>query len=304
MKKVLIYTTLLIAALLGTAFLISLVTHWSNYWELLNYQFIQRENLQVSIIKIVKVVLLYMLFAYVNKQAIHLLRAHYMTKNPESAENRTAMAKNVVQVIVWGLWLLLSLTVLHISVSWLIAITGGLSTGIGFASRNIIENIFYGLSLMTGRIKVGEWIEVNGTMGKVNSISYTSTVVESIYGEIITFQNSQLFQNNYKNLTRNRGYIGMAVPFSVAYGSDLNAVKDMTINAVNKLNHKWIDKSKQVSCVVGELGESSVNLKLFVWVIAPKRAQVMSDLLQCIYNTLRQNNVEIPFPQRDVHVKR
>ena len=125
-----------------------------------------------------------------------------------------------------GSWALMSLAIFHISVSWLLAITGGLSTGIGFASKNIIENIFYGASLMTGRIKVGDWIEVHDTMGKVVSISYTSTVVESLYGEIITFQNSQLFTNNYKNLTRNHGYVLAVVPYSVAYGSNLQALEE------------------------------------------------------------------------------
>ncbi len=257
----------------------------------------------MNLLKIIVVLCLWFLFSYLNQTLLRLLYRYNERKSPESAESRTAMAKNVLQVIVWGVWLLMTLSTLHISLEWLLAITGGLSTGVGFASKNIIENIFYGLSLMTGRIKVGEWIEVNGIMGKVNNISYTSTVIESIYGEIITFQNSQLFQNNYKNLSRNGGYVLAAVPFSVAYGSDLDEVKKMVTTAVTKLNHKWMDKSRPIASVVGELGDSGVNMKLFVWVIAPKRAHVVSDILHCIYDTLRKNNIEIPFPQRDVHMR-
>ena len=198
---------------------------------------------------------------------------------------------------------LLSLSILNISLSWLLAITGGLSTGIGFASKNIIENIFYGASLMTGRIKVGDWIEVNGTMGKVTSISYTSTVIEALSGEIITFQNSQLFSNNYKNLTRNHGYVLAVVPYGVAYGSDLQQVTQLADSAVNQLKHKWMDKSKQAKSVVGELADSSINLKMFVWAEAPKKSYVISDVLKCIYDTLNANGIEIPFPQQDVHIK-
>ena len=213
------------------------------------------------------------------------------------------MSRNVIQIIIWGTWALLSLSVLHISVSWLLAITGGLSTGIGFASKNIIENIFYGASLMTGRIQVGDWIEVNNTMGRVTSISYTSTVVESLYGEIITFQNSQLFTNNYKNLTRNHGYVLAVVPYSVAYGSDLQQVVQLADDAVNQLKHRWMDRSKKAKSVVGELGDSGINLKMFVWADAPKKSYVISDVLNCIYNTLNQHGIEIPFPQQDVHIK-
>ena len=213
------------------------------------------------------------------------------------------MSKNVIQIIIWGTWLLLSLSILHISVSWLLAITGGLSTGIGFASKNIIENIFYGASLMTGRIKVGDWIEVNGTMGRVTSISYTSTIIESLYGEIITFQNSQLFTNNYKNLTRNHGYVLAVVPYGVAYGSNLQQVIQLVDGAVNQMKHKWMDKTKQVKSVVGELADSGINLKMFVWADAPKKSYVISDVLKCIYDTLNANGIEIPFPQQDVHIK-
>ena len=272
-------------------------------WRIFNYMFINQENFQVSIIKITMVVCLWFFFSWLSRTMLRLLHLHYMEKDPTSAESRTAMSKNVIQVIIWGTWLLLSLSILHISVSWLLAITGGLSTGIGFASKNIIENIFYGASLMTGRIRVGDWIEVNGTMGKVVSISYTSTVVESLYGEIITFQNSQLFTNNYKNLTRNHGYVLAVVPYGVAYGSDLQQVVRVVDDAVNQMKHKWMDRSKKVKSVVGELSDSSINLKMFVWAEAPKKSYVISDVLKCIYDTLRQNGIEIPFPQHDVHIK-
>ena len=272
-------------------------------WRIFNYKFINQENFQVSIIKITMVVCLWFLFSYLSRVLLRLLFLHFQVKDPASAENRTAMSKNVIQIIIWGSWLLLSLGILHISLTWLLAITGGLSTGIGFASKNIIENIFYGASLMTGRIKVGDWIEVNGTMGKVTSISYTSTVIEALSGEIITFQNSQLFSNNYKNLTRNHGYVLAVVHYGVAYGSDLQQVIQLTDGAVNQLKHKWMDKSRQVKSVVGELADSSINLKMFVWAEAPKKSYVISDVLKCIYDTLNANGIQIPFPQQDVHIK-
>ena len=273
-------------------------------WKIFNYKFINQKNFQISIIKITMVICLWFLFSYLSKTFLRLLRLHYDNKDPATAESRTAMSKNVIQIFIWGAWLLISLSILHISVSWLLAITGGLSTGIGFASKNIIENIFYGASLMTGRVKVGDWIEVNNTMGKVVSISYTSTVIESLYGEVITFQNSQLFSNNYKNLTRNHDYVLAVVPYSVAYGSDLQQVIQLVDGAVNQMKHQWMDKTKKVKSVVGELADSSINFKMFVWATAPKKSYVISDVLNCIYDTLNKNGIEIPFPQQDVHIKK
>ena len=272
-------------------------------WQIFKYNFIDMENLQVSILKLSMVITMWFLFRWIAHTILALLKLHYESNDPSTAASREVMSKNVIQVFVWGVWLMISLSLLHISITWLLAISGGLSTGIGFASKDIIENIYYGASLMTGRIKVGDWIEVNNTMGKVRTISYTSTVVDSLYGEVITFQNSQLFKSNYKNLTRNHGYVLAVVPFSVAYGSNLKQVTTLIEEALNNLHHRWMDQAKRVQCVVSEMADSSVNFKLFVWADAPKKSYVVSDVLKCVYDTLNKNGIEIPFPQRDVHIK-
>ncbi len=271
-------------------------------WNIFRYNFIDLENLQVSITKLAMVISLWFLFHWIARTILALLKMHYEIKDPSTAASKEVMGRNVIQVLVWGVWLMISLSLLHISVTWLVAISGGLSTGIGFASKDIIENIYYGATLMAGRIKVGDWIEVDGRMGKVASISYTSTVIESLYGEVITFQNSQLFSKNYKNLTRNHGYVLAVVPFGVAYGSDLRQVTTLVEEAVNGMRHQWMDTRKQVKAVVSEMADSSVNFNLFVWADAPKKSYVVSDVLKCVYDTLYKHGISIPFPQRDIHL--
>ena len=272
-------------------------------WQIFKKTFIDLENLQVSIIKLCMVINLFFVFAYISSTVLSLLKHHYQKQDPSTAASREVMGRNVIQVLVWGVWLMMSLSILHISVAWLIAISGGLSTGIGFASKDIIENIYYGATLMAGRIKVGDWIEVDGTMGKVTSISYTSTVVESLYGEVITFQNSQLFAKNYKNMTKNGGYILSVIPFGVAYGSNLKQVTELVENAVNNLHHEWMDPERPVKTVMSGMNDSSVDFKLFVWANVLKKSYVISDVLKCVYDTLNENGIEIPFPQRDITIK-
>ena len=195
------------------------------------------------------------------------------------------------------------MTILGVSMEWLLVVTGGLSTGIGFASKDIIENIYYGITLMTGRIKVGDLIQVDDTTGKVVSISYTSTVVEALTGEVITFQNSQLFTKNYKNLTRNHEFVLQIIPFGVAYGSNLAQVKELVENTINDLHLEGIDPEKTITARVYELGDSSVNFRLFIWVEPLMRSIIISQTLSAIYDTLNKNGIEIPFPQQDVHIK-
>ena len=272
-------------------------------WRIFKTNFVDLSNLKISILTLSMVINLWFLFAYINRTLLKLMRMHYEIKDASTAASREVMGKNVVQVIVWGAWFMMTMTIFGISMEWLLVVTGGLSTGIGFASKDIIENIYYGISLMTGRIKVGDMIQVDGTMGKVTSINYTSTVVESVYGEVITFQNSQLFAKNYKNLTRNHGYVLQVIPYGVAYGSNLQQVMTLVDDAVNNMRHQWMDRSKKAKSVIGELGDSSINFKIFVWADAVKKSYVISDVLRTIYDTLNQNGIEIPFPQQDVHIK-
>ena len=266
------------------------------------YPFINMENLTVSIVKLTMVINAWFLFRYISKTVLAFLKMHYEISDPSTAASKEVMGRNVIQVLVWGAWLMFSLSLFNISLAWLLAISGGLSTGIGFASKDIIENIYYGASLMAGRIKVGDWIDVDGTMGKVVSISYTSTIIESMQGEVIGFQNAQLFTKNYKNLTRNHGYVMASVPFGVAYGSNLKEVANMVEEAVNHMHHQYLDPEKQAKCIVTEMADSSVNFKLFVWADAPKRSHVISEVLKCVYDTLNEHNISIPFPQRDIHM--
>ena len=272
-------------------------------WKAFKYYFVDMKNLKLSILTLAMVVTLFFMFSYINRTVLQFMRMHFESKDPETAASREVMGKNVLQVLVWGTWFLISMSILNVSLEWLMVITGGLSTGIGFASKDIIENIYYGISLMTGRIKVGDLIQIDDTTGRVTSISYTSTVIEALTGEVITFQNAQLFAKNYKNLTRNHGYILQTITFGVAYGSNIGQVKKLIEQALNEAEIDGIDTTKPIFTRVKELADSSVNFQAFVWSEALLRGAVTSQVLAVIYDTLNENNIEIPFPQQDVHIK-
>ena len=111
-----------------------------------------------------------------------------------------------------------------------------------------------------------------------------------------------MFTKNYKNLTKNHGYVLAVVPFGVAYGSNLKKVTEVVEEAVNNLHHQWMDPEKRLKAVVSQMNDSSIDFKLFVWADAPKKSYVVSDVLKCVYDTLTAHGIEIPFPQRDIHI--
>jgi len=272
-------------------------------WRIFTTNFVDLENLKLSILKLAVVVVLWFFSSYATQTSLAMLRQHFAQQDPTTADSRSMMAKNVIQVVIWGAWALISFSILGVSFAWLMVVTGGLSTGIGFASKDIIENIYYGISLMAGRIKVGDLIECDGVRGKVASISYTSTLLEAIDGSVIAFQNSQLFTKNYKNLTRNHGYVLSTIPFGVGYGSNIKEVCAMVEQAIRDMHNPLIDSAKTDRVVFTDFGDSSVNLKLITWVDVIKQTYVESDIKRCIYDTLNSHGIEIPFPQQEILIK-
>ena len=269
-------------------------------WKIFSNYYINEDGFRASIITIALAAILYFLFAYLNKTIMALLYIHFENTDHKTAATRFVMAKNVIQVVVWGIWLLIVLGLFKVNNTWLVVVSGGLSTGIGFAMKDIIENIYYGISLMTGRIKVGDLIECDGIRGSVSSINYTSTMVNTTDGSVIAFQNSQLFTKNYKNLTRNHGYELDVIVIGVAYGSNAAQVKALLTDTVSKLDCR--DKKKDVNVVFSNFGADSIDFKVLVWIPVLTRTYADGEIKEAIYNCLNENNIEIPFPQRDIHI--
>lgn len=270
-------------------------------WEIFNKDYIKTSNFTASLFSISEVACLYFLFNYINITSVDFMRHHFEKADPRSAASKIVMFKNVMQVIIWGIWLMIALNVFQVGKSWLLAIFAGLSTGLGFASKDILENIYYGISLMMGRVKVGDYIICDGTRGKVSSISYTSTMLEATDGSVIAFQNSQLFSKNYKNMTKNHGYELDILEVGIAYGSNVKEVKQILIDALMKLDCIYQDKGVKV--LLKSFDDSCITLRIVVWVNVLTQAIDDATIMECIYDTLNDHNIEIPFPQREITIK-
>lgn len=264
--------------------------------------------LNLSIQKIVLVVSLWFVFRYIS----YLLKALYKKYRGNGAisgaKPNITLANNIIAILVWGSFIVMCMVMLHIPSGAISIITAGLATGLGFAMKDLLENFVYGISLMTGRIRVGDYIECDGIRGRVESITYQSTQLATADGSIIAFLNSALFTKNFKNLTKSHNYELVKVPVGVAYGSDLKAVREMLIEAVSHLRTKnkegrdIISQKLPMDVLVDEFGDNSVNLFFTYWVLVEEKATMTSRVKETIYNTLNQNHIEIPFPQRDVHL--
>ena len=279
---------------------------------LFNRSLVNTDKFTFSIMRAVQASVFFFMAKYVNHVSLHTL--HYQLNlreqrkakeekrkpNIQTVMSHTAMWRNLIQVVIWGSWLLVTLTIFHIDNSWIVAISAGLSTGIGFAMKDILENLYYGISLMAGRIKVGDYISIDGTKGTVRNISYTSTTVEALDGSVISYQNSQLFSKNYKNLTRNHGNVLSIIPIGVAYGTRVPEVKSAIDAALVKLNKS--NYIKYLKTVFAGFGDNSIDFKILAWVDSRKQTYAEGDIMEAVYDALNDKNIEIPYPQRDIHI--
>ncbi len=275
------------------------------------YVFLNKPGLiQLSLFKICLVLALYFFFRYLNyaARAFYQLFKKRRLKDIQAPNNMT-LINNVISIVVWGLYVITSLVLLQVPGSGISIVAAGLATGLGFAMKDLLENFFYGISLMTGRIRVGDYIECDGIQGKVDSINYQSTQIVTLDGCVIAFLNTSLFNKNFKNLTRNHGYVLVKIPVGVAYGANVEQVRAMLIQGVkpllvkNAAGKNIVDMKQGVSVAFSDFGDSSVNLNIICWVLVEEKISFVAKVNEVVYNTLNKNHVEIPFPQRDVYVR-
>ena len=219
------------------------------------------------------------------------------------------LSNNVIGFAVWGIYIVTIFLILKIPTGALSIVFAGLATGLGLAMKDILNNFIYGIQLMSGRLRVGDWLECDGIRGKVTAISYQSTQIETLEGALISYLNTSLFDKNFKNLTRNNAYEYVKIVVGVSYGTDVDKVREVLLEAMKSVQTKdrfgrsIVDMKRGVSVALDEFSESSIDIAVKQYVLVAERAGYIAKSKEVIYKALNDNNISIPFPQRDVNLK-
>ncbi len=219
------------------------------------------------------------------------------------------LANNIIALVGWGIYVIASFVILEIPTSALTIVTTGLATGIGFAMKDVLNNFFYGVQLMGGRVRVGDTIECDGIRGKVEDLSYQSTQVASEDGSIIAFTNTALFNKNFKNLTRNHQYEMINFLVGVKYGTDVEKARQVIKEALtpllgqDKYGREIMDRKKGMAIRLKNFGDSSIDIQVLFYALVEVHYSLAASAKEAIYNAFSENGIEIPFPQRDVYIK-
>ena len=200
---------------------------------------------------------------------------------------------------------LLVLDLWGVKIGPLLASLGILGIAVAFGLQSTLGNIFGGASLIIDKsIKSGDIIKLDeDTTGTVLDVGLRATRIRTWDNEVIIMPNGQLANSKIKNYVLPDEKARIVVPFSVAYGSDIDKVKKIVMKEINKLDN--LDEEHEPSVMFLEMAESSLNFKAFVWLKSYAERFSTKEKLNCrIYNALNKAKVNIPFPQMDVHLKK
>lgn len=279
-------------------------------WNLISQPIFSINQTPISILKLLITLLIFVagfVLGALYKRKIKNM-ASYRRSIP--ASTRTLLA-NIGYYIIILIAFFISLNVLGIKLSSLAFIAGALSVGIGFGLQNIVSNLVSGLILMFERsIKIGDYIQLDDNLrGYVSDIRMRSTTITTNENIDVIIPNQKLIENNMVNWTMSDNIRRFSIPFGVAYGTDVHKVIDIVTQTVlnSELKEDIIENDlRKTRVIMTEMADSSVNFELLVWIIGdklnkPKRTA--SEFLIIIYDVLNKNNIEIPFPQRDLHIR-
>lgn len=220
------------------------------------------------------------------------------------ASNRALMTK-ALQIFIYFIAALIALDVLGIDLTALTVLGGAIGIGIGFGLQKITSNFISGLILLFEKsIEEDDLVELeDGTAGFVRHTGARYTLIETFEGRELMIPNEDFITKRVTNWTFSNTKGRIDIDIGVSYGSDLDKVSELILDAANE--HPRCSKNIPAECFLVGFGDSSVNFTLFFWVddIIEGRKRPRSDVLFSIWRKLKENNIEIPFPQRDLHIK-
>lgn len=256
-------------------------------------------------LQLFNVVMVFALF-FLTRAAIAVIHTYIKrTGNgwPRAKRGTMHSLQTITSYSLWALFGILAMSVLGVNLTSLTVIAGGLSVGIGFGMQTIFNNFVSGLILLFGRsIQQEDIIQVGELWCTVKKINIRTTVVETFENATIIIPNSDLISNQVTNWTKDNPTLRRDLPIGVAYGSDTELVQNTLLELANA--HPHVLKTPGAWVLFNDFGASSLDFVLRVWIDdIDYSLRTISELRFEIDKEFRKHNIEIAFPQMDLHIR-
>lgn len=236
-------------------------------------------------------------------QNIKELLEKRLQRFPAMDLGRINITSMIVRYLIIIIGIFIALSIVGIDLTTLKVLIGALGVGIGFGLQHMVNNLLSGFIILTDKsIVVNDLIEVDGLLGWVEAIGLRATIIRTFNNIEVIVPNSELVYNKVTNYTHSDNLIRIDIPIGISYSSDPNRVKEVLIQALSRLGNRVEDHPIDVAFT--NFGESSLDFTVLIWTDQPlKKKRIESEARFAIWNALKENNIEIPFPQRDIHIK-
>jgi small-conductance mechanosensitive channel len=242
-------------------------------------------------------------FLFYLSRAIQDLLQQIILPRTEADPNVVQAGLTIGRYLVIGLAVLIVFQTLGVDLTTLAFISGGLSVGIGFGLQEIVANFISGILLLFEQsLRPGDIVTVEGEMGEVKNLSIRATTVNTFDNVELVVPNQRFLTSTVRTYTKSNRFNRVLVPVGVSYNSDVKAVRDILLAEAGR--HNLVQDKPEPQVHFMGFGDSSLDFRLAVWVDDPLlMLSVASDLRFMILKALAEQNIEIPFPQRDLHLK-
>ena len=277
---------------------------WEKFVELLNYPlytFTNENDTVTGILKIkyiILVIAVLMLTTFVLRWLKKLLTSHMPIEDRAKFTTVFSFARWLIYIIVF----LVVLSSLGINVTAIFAASAALLIGVGLALQTLFQDIIAGIFILVDQsVHVGDIIEIEGKVGRVEEIKLRTTRAVTIDNKVLVIPNHLYLTNSLYNWTQNGSSTRETIDVGVAYGSDVRLVEKLLIKAAKSSN--LVFKQPEPRVIFTDFGESSLNFRVAFTIEDSFNARFpKSEIRFAIDKLFRENNISIPFPQRDVHV--
>ena len=247
------------------------------------------------------IVVLYLFFAVAWLTSDILERLVFPRVSADAGLSNAIVVTVYYTVVVIGF--LSSAGTLGINLSSLAIIGGGLTVGIGFGLQDLVNNFISGILLLFERtLRPGDVVEVNGQRGEVKQLRMRSTMLRTLDNTEIVVPNKNFLNSSISNYTQTDRVVRQLINVGVSYNSDPTDVRDILLAVADR--HGRVLHKPEPSVQFANFGESSLDFQLLIYIDDPMAAnRILSDLRFMIWNEFEKHHIEIPFPQRDLHVR-
>jgi small-conductance mechanosensitive channel len=285
----------------GVFFMDDLFSQLHDVFIFLQKPLVTIKGTEISFVSLILSFCLFILFLKIADKASHFTRNLLVKKGIDSGVSDSI--ERIIRYIVIIVGILLSLDNLGVSVNSLAAIGAVLMVGVGFGLQNITQNFISGIIILFERpIKIGDIITVGHSVGRVIDIKARSTLIETRDDITIIIPNSKIISEEVINQSYGIQRIRHQVSVGVAYGSDIDQVKSILLSVAN--HHPDILSTPEPIIIFANFGDSSLDFHLRFWSEKIWEADALaSSVREGIYKEFAQQKVEIPFPQRVVHLQ-